>query len=108
MKYYLFQDKAFKIDDFYFVELKKHEPSVQELTKQEYENYLGIGQQRQPGQKSANVGSTMAKNTTKQTGTSVQGDRTKKELIAELVKRGKDESELKRKNKSQLLELLQK
>jgi hypothetical protein len=109
MKYYLFQGTVGKMEDKFFEHLLKNEPTAQELTKEDYENRMGIKPQGQAGQKSANVGSAVGPHSEKQTESPVQGSETgftgtKKQLIDLLKERGTEHDP--RQTKEQLLKLL--
>jgi hypothetical protein len=85
--------------------LKQIEPTVEELTKQEYEERMGIRQQWQQSKKVEVVSSPLGADTAAQDDASLYADRTKKEIIAILEERGY-EGNLKYKSKKQLIDLL--
>jgi hypothetical protein len=83
------------------------EPEVIEITKQDYEEDRGIKPKGGGGKGGKNVHEPVGTNPTPQNGASVSGDNTKAEIIGEILKSGDfTRSELTRKNKQQLLELL--
>ncbi len=106
MKYYLFQGRTDKMEDRLFKVLKSIEPTVEELTKEDYENRMGIGPKRPGSKKGKDVRQSVGDSGTIPHSSPVQTDRTKKELVADLVKRGFEAKILNRKTKAQLLEMI--
>ncbi len=108
MKYYKLHNQTDKIDDRYWPHLVANEPTVVELTQQEYENDRGIKQPGAGSKSSKDVGQLVGKDPAKKAGTSFSGENTKKEIIAEVIRRGTDltEPQLKQHNKTQLLAML--
>ena len=87
--------------------LKRNEPDVKELTKKEYENNRGIKQTGPGGEGPADVGEAVDPNPVEKIGISLSGENTKKEIIAELLKRGLGPaSKLGKENKKMLLGML--
>lgn len=97
------------MEDHLWIHLKRNEPTAVELTKQEYENNRGFGSQ---GGESVvydkDVPEPVGKDTAQKYVSPVSGESLKKEIIAEILKRGTDipEKRLKMKNKADLLDLL--
>lgn len=108
MKYYRLNKVVDKIDDKYWIHLVRGEPTLEPLTKQEYENYRGIKPTGESDVHVEDVTKPVAEGAKKEAGPQISGENTKKEIIAEILNRGIDisESKLKQKNKQQLLELL--
>ena len=106
MKYYLFQGRVDKMDDRTFKELRKIEPTLEELTKEDYENRMGIGPKGSGSKKGKDVGQGLGNSQSIADQPQDQTDRTKKELIEELKLRGFNPTILNRKNKSQLIEMI--
>jgi len=94
------------MEDSQFLWLKRIEPSTVELTREQYEERMGIGQPGQASKEAQDVRQSMGKGAAVTTSTQVQDSRTKKELIQELEKRGFKTGELNRKNKSQLIDMI--
>ena len=93
------EDRLFKV-------LRKIEPTVEELTKEDYENRMGIGPKRSGSKKGKDVRQSVGDSGTVPDSSSIQTDRTKKELVAALVGRGFEARILNRKTKAQLLEMI--
>ena len=108
MKYYLFQETADKMEDKLFRALQQIEPTVKELTLEEYENYRGFKQTGAGDKRNKNVRQPVAAATKAQAGAQVSGESLKTEIIDCLIERGCTIpiNKLKQKNKRQLLELL--
>ena len=94
------------MEDRLFKALKSIEPSVEELTKEDYENRMGIGPKGPGSKKGKDVRQPVVDSGEVPHGSPVQADRTKKELIEVLKLRGFNPTELNRKNKSQLIEMI--
>jgi len=94
-----------KIQDKLFPVLKRNEPTVEELTKEDYENRMGIKFKGPKGQKAKTLGSPLVKNPKPQDEAPVLTG-TRKEIIETLKERGFKPGELNRKNKQQLMEML--
>lgn len=88
----------------YWKHLLRNEPSVNELTKDEYENRMGIVPEWAEEKKDQGFGSTVAPNPEVKAVSSISGRETKAEIIAFLHERGITDTE--GKTKKQLLELL--
>jgi hypothetical protein len=86
--------------------LKQIEPSVVEITKEDYEERMGIRPEGQAGQKGKDVREPMGENPEVETITPLSDSRTRKELIEVLKKRGFAVGALNRKIKSQLIEMI--
>lgn len=107
MKYYLLRGTVDKIEDRYWSHMTAIEPEVVELTKDEYETDRGIKPVGKSGKDSKNVRQPVAADTVKKDDAQISGENTKKEIIAEILKSGEfTRTELTRKNKQQLLEML--
>ena len=91
-----------------FPHLLANEPSVIELNEKEYYAYRNIEQPGGSGENAEDVQSVFLEVTEPQDGEVFSGENTKKEIIAEITRRGTTltQSELGRKNKSELLDLL--
>lgn len=104
MKYYKFQGRVDKMSDEMFFHLKRNEPKVEELTKQEYENSMGIGQKGQKSKGSQDVRQPMGQSSEEQTEAQVPTEAlTKKRIIELLEERGIEYD--RQATKKQLLEL---
>jgi len=108
MKYYRLFGTVDKIEDMYWTHLIKGEPTLEILTKEEYEDYRGIKPQRASVVHDKSPAEYVVEAPAKEVSAQVSGENTKKEIIAEIIKRGSEtpESRLKMKNKTQLLEML--
>ena len=108
MKYYRLHNQTDKIDDKYWPHMVANEPTVEQLTKQEYENSRGIKSKGKAGKDNKNVGQSVGPDSKKENEAPVSIESTKREIIAEIQKRGVDIpiGKLNQKNKQQLLELL--
>jgi hypothetical protein len=108
MKYYLLRGTVDKIEDHFFKAMLQIEPEVIEITKREYEEDRGIRPKGQGGKGGKDVIEPVGANTAGQQDASpLSGDNTKAEIIEEILRSGEfTRSELTRKNKGQLLEML--
>lgn len=88
-----------------FKHLLKNEPKTVELTKEEYENCMGIRPKWEPSKEVKAIASTMGEDSAKEDETSFFRG-TKKDLIEILKERGFGVGELTRKTKQQLIEML--
>ncbi len=89
-----------------FPHLLKNEPSTIEITKKEYDDHRDFEQFRRGGKDTKDVKEVLSEATVAKDGTPFSG--TNKEIREEIIRRGTTltKSQLNRKNKSQLLELL--
>lgn len=100
------------MEDRLFPHLKAGEPEMVELTKKQYDDYRDIEQFRASGKRTEDVKSVLPEAPVEEVSEVVQreitDENTKREIIAEILKRGSNltSSELGRKNKSQLLDLI--
>ncbi len=84
--------------------LKRIEPTVQEITLEEYENRMGIKPAGPASKESSDVGQPMAASTTVEAGAPFSG--TRSDAIKILQERGLAYNDLKRKTKKELVEML--
>ena len=104
MKYYLFQKEPFQIQKDRWEILQRVEPSVVELTKEDYEKRMGIEQKGGEDQKAKDVGQPVGADTAQAAEASVLLGR--QEAIKALRKKGYEWNELKTKTKGELNALL--
>lgn len=99
-----------KIENQFWPHLIRNEPTVEELTQQEYENSMGIIPDGTKSKKGQDVKQPVGQGKPVEAGAPVPVgiESLKREIIAEILRRGTDisEKDLKKKNKQQLLELL--
>ena len=93
-----------QIPEMYWNHLLRNEPSVNELTKEEYEDRMGINTAGGEKKEAPNLGSTVAPHPGVKAVSSLSGRETKAEIIAFLHERGITDTE--GRTKKQLLELL--
>lgn len=105
MKYYRLHGQVASMEDRLFKVLLDIEPTVKELTKQDYENSMGIRPKGQPKKEIKDVGEPVVKDSTEEVETPLRAG-TKKDLIETLKGRGFGAGELNRKTKQQLIEML--
>lgn len=89
--------------------LKRIQPDVIELTKEDYENRMGIRPEREESKKVKDVRQPMVEDQPGETIAPVPvgaDGKTRKDLIEELKERGFGVGQLSRKTKQQLLEML--
>jgi len=87
-----------------FPHLLKNEPGVEELTKEQYENYRGIEQAGPSSPNTEDVGGNVATDPETQAESSVPG--TKAQITEVLKERGFTSAQLRGKNKQDLIDLL--
>ena len=92
------------MEDRLWIHLLRNEPSVEELTKKEYEDYHRIGSIGQASKQIKNVSGAVGKGAKKKDEPSVHG--TRPQILKTLRERGFDYKDLKSKTKQQLIELL--
>jgi len=97
---------VFQMEDRLWVHLQRNEPTVQEITLEDYETSLGIRSKPKKAEAAEFVGSAVVKDKKIQNEPQVYAGQTKKEIIEILVDRGFKTGELTRKRKSELIELL--
>lgn len=97
-----------KIEDHYWKWMVLNEPSVVELTKEEYEIRRGFKSSGQSGEENKDVGQPVGTDTAQEDDAPISINNTKAQIVAEVKKRGIQigAGELSRKSKQQLLELL--
>ena len=96
------------MEDRLFPHLLANEPKAKELTKKQYDDLRNIEQFGQSGTDKEDVDVVLPEATSEEKRTPISGENTKKEIIEEILRRGTNltRSELNRKNKSQLLDLI--
>lgn len=104
MKYYKFQGDLFQIQENRWEILNRVEPSVVELTKEDYENGMGIKPQGTGAKKDQDGGRNVGKNPKAKAKTSVQVGRP--EAIKTLRAKGHEYKDLKSKTKAELNAML--
>ena len=109
MKYYLFQGTPDKMEERLFRALVMNEPTVVELTKEEYETRMGIRRTGQPKEAPASIGQGMGKDSAKPVEPKVrdQGEapKTRQEYIKALQGRGFEYKTLRSKKLGELKEM---
>lgn len=93
------------MEEKFFLHLLRIEPGVKELTKEEYERSMGIGQPGPKGEAVKDVGESMEADPGSEDVAPLYAG-TKKDLIETLKERGFKAGELNRKTKKQLIEML--
>ena len=94
------------MEDRLWVHLLRNEPTIQEITLEDYEESLGIRSKPKEIEAPRFDGSAVVTNKKVENEPSVYAAQTKKEIIEILIERGFKKGELQRKRKNELIELL--